>query len=79
VDKQLFPSSRDTNATRPPRSINFRHSQSGFVDSSSRDLLQKIERLAATLILTPFATAACARLRVEVVKCVGEDNVIDPF
>jgi hypothetical protein len=49
------------------------------VDSSSRDLLQEIERQAATLILTPFATASCARRRVDVVKCVGEDNVIDPL
>jgi hypothetical protein len=31
------------------------------------------------LILTPFATASCARRRVNVVKCVGEDNVIDPL
>jgi hypothetical protein len=40
---------------------------------------EQIDRFAATLILTPFASAACARQRVRVVKCVGEDNVIDPL
>ena len=45
-----------------------------------QQISEQIERLPATLILTPFATAACALSRAFMcLKCVGEDNVIDPL
>jgi hypothetical protein len=49
------------------------------MDSSSKKSNEEIERRTATVILTPFATAACAQQRVNIVKRVGEDNVIDPL
>jgi len=38
-----------------------------------------IERLTATLILTPFAPATRPARVFYRVKCFGEDNVIDPL
>jgi hypothetical protein len=49
-----------------------------FMDNFKKPSKQ-IERLAATLILTPFPRRLAHSLRVHVVKCVGEDNVIDPL
>jgi hypothetical protein len=49
-----------------------------LMDREVKKSSEQIERPAATLTLMPFATAACApRARSHVVKCVGEDNVID--
>jgi hypothetical protein len=47
------------------------------MDSRFKENSEQIERPAATFILTPFATAVARNRRVHVVKCVGEDNVID--
>jgi len=49
-----------------------------FMDNFKKPSKQ-IERLAATLILTPFSRRLAHSLRVHVVKCIGEDNVIDPL
>ncbi|HVB82055.1 MAG TPA: hypothetical protein VNE82_19165 [Candidatus Binataceae bacterium] len=48
-----------------------------LMDANSKQTVEKVERLAVTLISMPFATAACTRQRVDVVERVGEDTVID--
>lgn len=67
------------NTVEARRSINFRRRWLGPIASSSETTGEKIARLAATVILSPSSTTGGARLRVRMVKCVDEANVINPF